>query len=68
LAKLNFIFYWGDSLIPVNIGFFITTGGYLLFSFIYLKALRWHTAVGLSFAVTLLVFYSFNKGFGIPIP
>ncbi|MDR1535693.1 MAG: tripartite tricarboxylate transporter TctB family protein [Planctomycetota bacterium] len=68
LAKFNFSFDFGGGLVPVNFGFLITTGGYLLFTFLYLKAMSKPAAIAVSLLTTLFVFYAFSKGFGIPIP
>ncbi len=68
LAGLNFTFNAGDSIIPVNIGFLGVTAGYLFLTFLYLKAMRWPAAIIVSVAAAILIFYAFNKGFGIPIP
>ena len=68
LARLNFGVDAGFTRIPVNVGFLVATGGYLLFNFIYLKAMSLPAAAALSLAAASIVFYVFNLGFGIPIP
>jgi hypothetical protein len=68
LAKLNFNINYAGGNIPVNVGFLIVTGGYLFFSFIYLRAMRWPTAAAVSLLAALAIFFAFSKGFGIPIP
>lgn len=68
LARLNFHFNVGNDIIPVNVGFIITTAGYLFLTFGYLKAMRRTTSLVVSVVAALVIFYSFNKGFGIPIP
>ncbi len=69
LAALNFHFTLGSgTIIPVNIGFLATTAGYLFLTFAYLKAMRPFSALIVSIVAALVVFYIFNKGFGIPIP
>lgn len=68
LAKLNTSFIVGNEIIPLNFGFFITTGGYLFCTFTYLRAMRRRTAIVVSLLTAVAVFYAFNKGFGIPIP
>jgi hypothetical protein len=68
LARLNFAFVAGDAMIPVNISFFLTTGGYLVFNFLYLKAMRPSMAILVSILSALAIFYAFSMGFGIPIP
>jgi hypothetical protein len=68
LAALNFHFTIGDEIIPVNVGFFITTAGYLFLTFNYLKAMPPRTSLIVSAVSAMVLFYAFNKGFGIPIP
>lgn len=69
LAALNFHFTVGNgTIIPVNIGFLATTAGYLFLTFIYLKAMRPLPSLIVAVVAALIVFYIFNKGFGIPIP
>ena len=68
LAMLNFNVAAAGEIIPVNIGFLVTTAGYLFCTFNYLKAMRPASSAIVSLLAALAVFYTFNKGFGIPIP
>ena len=68
LARLNFAFVAGNTMIPVNVSFFLTSGGYLVFNFLYLKAMRPSMAIVVSILSSLAIFYAFSMGFGIPIP
>ncbi|MDR2391312.1 MAG: tripartite tricarboxylate transporter TctB family protein [Planctomycetota bacterium] len=68
LARLNFAFVAGDVMIPVNVSFFLTTGGYLVFNFFYLKAMRPSMAILVSILSALAIFYAFSIGFGVPVP
>ena len=68
LALLNFSFTVGNVIIPVNTSFILITFGYLFATFLYLKAMPVWVAAVVSIVTSLVVFYVFNKGFGIPIP
>lgn len=68
LAKLNIITSLGGQVFAVNVGFILLTSGFLFVAFMYLKAMKWPSALTLSLAAAVIVFFSFNKGFGIPIP
>jgi hypothetical protein len=68
LAKLNFGVDIGETRLPVNVSFIGVSSGYLFFNFVYLKALKPSAAAALSLLAALTIFYSFNLGFGIPIP
>lgn len=68
LEELNFTIAAGAYIIPVNPGFMGLTACYLFLTFSYLKAMRWQTALIVSLIASAVIFYTFNKGFGIPIP
>ncbi|MCC8189131.1 MAG: tripartite tricarboxylate transporter TctB family protein [Planctomycetes bacterium] len=68
LGRLNTFFNWGDKIIPINTSFMLLTTAYLSATFIYLKAMKWQNAVAVSLCAAVIVFYSFNQGFGIPFP
>ena len=68
LARLNFSFIVGNVIIPVNTSFILITFGYLFATFLYLKAMSARKAALVSGVTSLVIFYVFSKGFGIPIP
>ncbi len=68
LELLNFHFTVQGAIIPVNTGFILLTFAFLFATFKYLKAMSGVAAFLLSLTVAVLVFYVFNKGFGIPVP
>lgn len=68
LEKLNFTINAGNAILPVNPGFVGLTAGYLFLTFSYLGAMRSRTALIVAVIAPIVIFYTFNKGFGIPIP
>ena len=67
-AMLNFYFTVGNTIIQVNVGFILVTAAYLFGTFVYLKAMTARNAAIVSLVSAILIFYAFNKGFGIPVP
>jgi len=68
LAKLNFPLEIGSRMVLVNVGFILLTFSYLFVTFLYLKAMKWSAAFAVSLIAAVVIFFSFNQGFGIPIP
>ncbi|MCL2000710.1 MAG: tripartite tricarboxylate transporter TctB family protein [Planctomycetes bacterium] len=68
LARLNFTIAAGSGVTAVNVGFIGVTACYLVATFLFLKAMRLPAALAASLFAATVIFFAFNKGFGVPIP